>query len=218
MKTMVVYYASAQDVKDFCKITYVDLGLANDAAYTTLIEALISIVERIIEDFCGVPSTFFKTGGLSISNEYDDSDGSSNLWLKYRPVISITKLEYNEKPLTETASWVELLEGPGTGKNYMLYAEKGLIYIYQEAPGEGYRNIRVTYVTGYTAVPGPVAQACKELVSEWIRKILKNKLTPQEISQSITQGIAPGPVVEPGLTKTQRVMLAPYRVSRAGVG
>jgi hypothetical protein len=215
---MVVYYASAQDVKDFCKITYVDLGLPNDTAYTTLIEALISIVERIIEDFCGVPSTFFKASGLTITDEYHDSDGSGYLWLKYRPVISVTKLEYNEKALTETASWVELLAGPGMGKNYLLYAEKGLIYVYQEAPGEGYRNIRVTYVAGYTTVPGPVAQACKELVSEWIRKILKNKLTPQEISQSITQGITPSPVVEPGLTKTQRIMLAPYRVSIANVG
>jgi len=78
---MVVYYTTATDVKDFCKITYADLGLANEAAYTTFVEALISIVERVIDDFCGVPSTFFKASGLTITTEYYDSDGTGYLWL-----------------------------------------------------------------------------------------------------------------------------------------
>jgi len=221
---MAVYYTTeyttAVDVKAYAKITYSDLGLADDTAYTTFIDPLIAIVEKIIDDHCGVPSTFFKASGLTITDEYHDGDGGDELWVKYRPIVSVTTLSRNKAGLTAEADWEELTAGPGADTHYLLYAEKGYVYIYGRRPGVGHKNIKITYVGGYATVPGPVAHVCKELVSNILRGVLKRKLDPQNVTAVLMEG---GDVralfaEDVALSKEHKRLLVAYRLSRVGVG
>jgi hypothetical protein len=184
-------YASTSEVRDFCQMDWNTLGLPDETKFEDLIDDLILFAERVIDDYCQVPSGFFVAAGLTITTEEHDSDGSGDVNLRYYPIRSITNLWVRYTGLTQAAVWTPLTAGPGAGSNYLLYPEyihHGKIYIYSGAPAAGERNIRCTYVAGYAAVPTTIAELTKELVANTLRGILKRKLTPQEISQVIMAG------------------------------
>jgi len=213
-------YTTADDVKNYSQLSYSDLGFSDDTAFTNFINTLIGIAEDIIDDYCDVPDGFFDDGGVKLT-EYYDSDGSGELWLKHRPVISITSLQYNEKGPTETPSWVSLTEGPGDDTHYLIYPEKGFIYIYSKIPPAGKRNIKVVYTAGYSATPEPVAHVCKELVANVLRGVLKRKLAPQDLTALVTSGgenLRAFFAEDWKLTQAHRRLLAPYRRALVAVG
>lgn len=206
---------TAYDVKILSQIAYDDLGFNTDGDYETFLEAdIIPIATKIIEDYCGVPSGFFDAGGVTIADEYYDSDGSGHLWLKYRPILSVTAVAYNEKGLTEAPSWVSLAEGPGVNKHYLVYAERGLIFIYDKVPPEGKKNIKITYKAGYSSTPVSVAEIAKQLSANMLRGMLKRKITPQEISQLVIQGGDVGAIFAEDLKLSREMMriVAVYRL------
>lgn len=81
-------YCSTDDVKTHSKITYSDLWFADDAAYVTFLTGLIAQIQEVVDKFCNQPIAFFEAGGITQTDEYYDSDGSGDLYLNYRPVIS----------------------------------------------------------------------------------------------------------------------------------
>lgn len=184
-------YATTSEVLDFCQMNHEDLGLQDETMLEDLIDAIILFAERIIDDYCNVPSLFFTAGGVAITDEYHDHDGSGIFHYNYYPIITVTNIEVNLLALTQAPVWTPITAGPGVGSGYLLYPEMehhGKVYIYMGTPPEGHRNIRSDYTPGYAAVPPPVNHMTKELVANALRGILKRKLTPQDISQIIMAG------------------------------
>lgn len=160
-------YCTAQQVKDISKVSYDQLELADDPAFVTLIEASIARTEGLIDDYCGVPSTFFQAGGLTII-ELHDGDGDDTVLVNYAPIVSVTKLEVNTAALTAAPSWSELSEGPGVGKHFLVYNESGKIYFFASTPVSGNQNIRITYKGGFAAVPKNIELVCAEVVARML--------------------------------------------------
>lgn len=211
-------YCTIPEVRDFCQITWQDLGLSDETKFEDLMDALVLFAEKIIDDYCNVPPLFFTAGGVALTDEYHDHDGSGVFHYNYYPVITVTNIEVRSTGLTQAAVWTAITAGPGAGSSYLLYPEMehhGKVYIYANAPPEGYRNIRSDYTPGYAAVPTPIAHLTKELVANTIRGILKRKLTPQEISQVIMAGgdIRLFFAEDWRLSKAHRDILDEYQVS-----
>lgn len=183
-----VHYCAAADVKGMTRLTYDKLGLANDAALTTFIESLISEAESRIDGVCGVPDGFFRAGGLTVTEELYDGDGDEDLYLNYAPIVSVTSLYENTASLTAPASWVQRTEGPGSGTSFVKYAREGRLHFYDHIPGYGVQNVKVTYVAGYSAVPGVVARIAKDLAANALRGILHRQMDPTQITSLIMNG------------------------------
>ncbi|MBA7476823.1 hypothetical protein ES707_12218 [subsurface metagenome] len=212
---------SGYDVRMHGQIPHGDLGFDNDSHYEEFIESdIIPVVEEIIERHCGVPADYFAAGGATVTDEYHDGDGRENLWLKYRPIVSVTTLSRNKAGLTSAVDWEDLTEGPGASSHFLLYGDRGFIYIYGRQPGIGHKNIKVTYLAGYTLTPEPVTLVCKELAANVLRGMLKRKLMPQNITGVLVEGgdIQSLFAEELGMTKAQKRLLVPFRLSRVSVG
>lgn len=163
-----VEYCTAQMVKDVSKVTYSQLELASDTVFTTLIETLIGRAERLIDDHCQVPSTFFKAAGLAISNELHDSEGDGEVLTDYHPIVTMTKLEVNSAGLSQATNWTQLAEGPGASTHFIVDKGDGLIHFYNSVPAKGRQRIRISYTAGYSAVPKSVEQVCVEVVARML--------------------------------------------------
>lgn len=217
---MTVYYTTVIDVREHSQLGFDDLGFQNEDDLDEFTEDLIEAAQRIVDDYCGVPSTFFQAGGVTVTDEYYDGDGGEELWLKYRPVVSVTALYRNKASLNAAADWEQLLEGPGAGKHFILYGQKGLVYMFDRIPGADYKNIKVTYKAGYSAVPESVAHVCKELAANVLRGLLKRKLAPQQITEIALMGgdLRALFAEDAKLTAGMKELLAIYRLSRVAVG
>ena len=188
---MVATYTTTSDARNEVQIDYKDIGFQDETHYEDLIDDLILYAQRVIDNYCKVPSLFFSPGGITISDEYHDSDGSGNFNLHYYPITSITSLARNSASLRQAAVWDLLIAGPGVGSDYVAYPDyrdHGRIYIYNRAPPTGIRNLKCTYKAGYAAVPPDVKQITNEIVTTVIRGILKRKLSPQDITQMVIVG------------------------------
>ena len=161
-------YCTAQMVKDVSKVTFSQLELADDAALTALIETLIGRAERLIDDHCGVPSTFFKAAGLAIGDELHDSEGDGEVRTDYHPIVTVTKLEVNGANPNEAAEWTQLTEGPGANTHFVTYKPDGLIHVYDSVPVRGRQRIRISYTAGYSETPKSVEQVCVEVVARML--------------------------------------------------
>jgi hypothetical protein len=102
-------YCSKTDVKDNSKISYSDLGYATDALYDTFLDTVIVLADGVIDNYCRVPAGFFEASGLALSNELLDF---CYPWisLRYFPVLSVSKVEYNSAGYGQAAVWVTITE------------------------------------------------------------------------------------------------------------
>lgn len=151
---------------------------------TEVFAKAIADADAMIDDYCNVPEGFFVAGGLTITNEYlNGTDvaylggitkffnwyygGTSHLKFKYSPVLSVTKLEEE----TSAGSWTTRTEG--TGNDYIV-VDDGVRYV-TNTPAWKYKNVRATYVAGYTTTPVQVAQASAELAARILQDVLDRK-------------------------------------------
>ena len=211
-------YTTAAKARDEIQIEYEDIGFQDETQYEDLIDALILYAERIIDNYCKVPSGFFVAAGVETTDEYHDSDGTGFFNLNYYPITSITSLSRNSASLQQAAAWAALVAGPGVGSDYIAYPDyrdHGKIYIYNRAPGTGYRNIKCTYKAGYAAIPADVTQVTNEIVANIVRSILKRKLTPQDITQMVIAGGDIRAVFSEGvkLSAPQKEILDTYKIN-----
>ena len=159
-------YISASEVKQYSNITYQDLGFASDTDYDTWLGTLINQVERAIDNYCRVPSGFFKAGGLSFT-EIQDWKEDGEIHTRYYPIITLTKVELDYAGYNQTADWTEISSTYYYAKN-----EYGIIKIVGKTPGHVVNSVRITYTAGYNAVPDDVKLAALIYASNILQNML----------------------------------------------
>jgi len=163
-------YVSASEVKQFSNVTYQDLGFASDTEYDTFLGSFISQVERAIDNYCRVPSGFFKAGGLSFTELHDwNEDGE--IHVRYVPILTLTKVELDQAGYNQTADWMEISTTYYYAKN-----EHGIIKIVGKIPGHIENSVRITYTAGYSAVPDDVKLAALMLASNVLHMVLQRDI------------------------------------------
>lgn len=172
---------------------FADLGTATQSA-------LVTAASESVEAYCR------RTFAAGTVTEYVDGRGTPRLWLSRRPVASVSTLTIDGGTLDNTSgdAWVldgargELTRGNGTGDP-------------RHALGwpRGRRNVVVTYVGGYSSIPGPVKQAAIAMVKHMSELAAKTGLLSSEslggysyvLNTAFNKGDVP-----PGIG----MMLAPY--------
>ncbi len=135
-----------------------------------------------------------KKWGKETYTEYFDYDGQERLITKNAPIVTITKLEYNDVSLGSTPVWVEKAEGD----YFDVYKETGeiLLFLNKFSPKHKERCIRVTYEAGFENVPYKVRMLTTKLVAQ---RILNTKIAGNVESDNDGGSISVGSIsiVEP---------------------
>jgi len=165
-------YCTKADVKAYSKIAYTDLGYATDGDFDTFLDSLILLVQAIIENYCHAPSSFFTASGKTITNELQDYHEP---WidLRYYPILSVSKVEYNSQGYGVAPSWVEL-----ASVDYIINTSTGQVELVNYVPAIAEQSVRVSYVAGYVATPDLVEYVCIQTCSNVLHGILQRKLSP----------------------------------------
>lgn len=216
---------TAAEVISHSRITYEDVGFADSATYTTyLTGTLIASVQAILEKIIGGPQTpsgLLNAGGVTVTNELYDMRGDGKLFLRYRPVVSLTTLQYNNAENDAAASWTTLTEGPGLNTNFLLYKESGLIEFYSTIPATGSQRVRVTYKPGWAAIPADIKLIALEVCARVCQGLVKKELGPQEVAGLVMTGTGDLRALfaeELKLNSTEVQLLKPYQIVRAKRG
>jgi hypothetical protein len=195
-----VAYCTKDDVKAYSKIACTDLGYASDAAFDTFLDVLIVSVQGLIDSFCRVPAGFFSSGGKAFTNEMHDYQ---NPWidLRYYPVLSVSKVEYNDQGHGITPNWVSV-----ASEDYILNTEAGQMMLVNKFPAIREQSIRASYTAGYSVVPSVIQHVCIQICSNMLHEILQRKLAPVVRADDLTLKV----IALEAFTKELQVMLAPY--------
>ena len=159
-------YISASEVKQYSNVTYQDLGFSSDTDYDTWLGNLINQVERVIDNYCRVPSGFFKAAGLSFT-EIQDWKEDGEIHTRYYPIVTLTKVELDYAGYNQTADWTEI-----SSTYYYVKNEYGIIKIVGKIPGHTENSVRITYTAGYSAVPDDVKLAALIYASNILQNLL----------------------------------------------
>ena len=159
-------YVTREEAKDYTRITYLDLGFSTENEYDSFIDQLIDQAEEIIDNYCRVPSGFFKDDGLNFT-ELHDWDESGIIHLKYYPIIAITKVELDTAGYNQTANWTEI-----SSTYYYTELNSGIIKIVGKSPGHVEKSVRVTYTAGYSSTPYTIRNATLNLISNILHGML----------------------------------------------
>ncbi len=163
-------------VKSFLGIT--------DTSSDTLIDELITGATQLIKSYCGGRSFISQ----SYSEIYDTFRFRRKIFLRQRPVISLTSVEYRSG-VPSNPTW-----NTYNADSYLLYAGAGYIHFYAQLP-EIPQGLRINYTAGFLidftqefdsahhTLPEDLTLACNMLVAR-----LKNKAKSQGISQETTEG------------------------------
>ena len=167
------YACTSTDVKAYSKIAYTDLGYASDSDFNTFLDSLIVLAQSMIENFCRVPTGFFAASGLAFTNEYHDFQYP---WMSllYYPVLSVSKVEYNDQGYGATANWVTVTE-----PDYIMNLSAGQLMLVNKVPAILEQSIRVSYIAGFSSTPDDIKQVCIQLCCNILHGILQRKVSPQ---------------------------------------
>lgn len=117
-----------------------------------------------------------------------DYDGTTEVYLKHTPVVSIESLEYSSVPIGDIdyPQWSTLVENT----NYYVN-EMGVINIITKSftPRAGNRRMKVTYTHGYTEIPGYVQMLATKLVAKRVIDTqVQNDINDKKSGKSINIG------------------------------
>lgn len=201
-------YCTKDDVKAFSKIAYSDLGYANDTAFDTFLDSLISLAQSMIENYCSVPSGFFDAGGLAFTNQVYDYRYP---WidLRYYPVVSVSKVEYNNQGYGITANWITVTE-----PDYIINKGAGQLMLVEDTPAIVEQSIRVSYTAGYSSVPSVIKQTTIQLCSNILHEILQRKLSPTVRADDVSMKVLTPDV----FSRSLESVLTPYVRRAVAVG
>lgn len=106
---------------------------------------------------------------------------TTEIRLPYKPIISITKFEYESNGLgASEESWNTLTEG--RTEDYIVYKEEGIIKLTGKTyVPAGYQNLHITGTYGYETVPSVITQLATLIV---VKRIIRTVLH----SQGTTEG------------------------------
>lgn len=201
-------YCNKDDVKAFSKITYSDLGHANETVFDTFLDTLISLAQSIIDNHCFVPSGFFDAGGISFTNQLYDY---RHPWidLRHYPVLSASKVEYNDQGYGITPNWVTV-----PSPEYILNNDTGQLMLVEDTPAIPEQSVRVSYTAGYSAVPSKVRFVCIQICANILHLVLQRKISPVVRVDDLTVKL----IVPESFTRELQVMVAPYVRKTVAVG
>ena len=203
-------YCTSDDVKAFSKVSYTDLGYSTDSDFVTLINSLIAYAGALIDEYCRLPESFFNAGGYIITNElYDYKFPYTQLYvfplyklppiaLRYMPVISVDKVEYNTHGYGLEPNWIEIAS-PG----YIFDPVACSITIVMRMPAMAQLSIRMSYTAGYSAVPDIIrytcAQVCANMLQEFLQRKISPVVTPTNIAMKVVTPVAFSQDLQDGL-------------------
>lgn len=203
-------YATAEEIISFSMLDKEQLKFETDSDFETYVESLIPLAEGIIEDHCRVPRSFFEAEGYTQTNGlYDYRE--TWIQLKYRPGISVSKVEVDTSAYGDSASWTELAAQTG----YVFAADRALLKIVGDVrPQAMLQTVRVTYTAGYAATPQAVKGVLMQLVSNMMHELLRRRLTPVvRVSDYAIRLVVPR-----AFTRELQLRLMPYVHYEVGVG
>jgi len=193
-------YCSNTDVKAHSKIAYTDLGYASDLDFNTFLDSLIVLAQSMIENFCRIPTGFFASNGLAFTNESHDFQYP---WMSllYYPVLSVSKVEYNDQGYGVTANWV-----PVTEPDYIMNLSSGQLMLVNKVPAIVEQSIRVTYTAGFSSTPDDIKLVCIQVCCNVVHGILQRKVGPQvQVNEMFVKIVAPE-----AFNEELKGMLRPY--------
>jgi hypothetical protein len=143
-------------VKEYLKI--------GDTNADTFLQRWISLVSRAVEEYTGK-----KIAAQTVSGEILSGDGTRFLRTRYWPILrldgttdaqKLANLQYRDDP---DSAWTDI--ETDIDHVFIYPDEPWQIELYDEIFPWGYRNIKVSYVAGYTTVPEPLQRLCVEQVA-----------------------------------------------------
>ena len=167
--------------------------LFNDVtfSYAGAVAKYIVVADSQIDAYCGVPSGFFNAGGYTVTDEYHDGaevqrsslsvpytstyltsstqNRSYILKTKLYPILSVTSLSEE----TSNGSWTARTENTD-----FIIIRDGVRFL-ANIPAAGFRNIKITYTAGYSAVPAAVANVSAQLAAEILNTVIQQNSTAQ---------------------------------------
>jgi hypothetical protein len=136
------------------------------------LELAIDSACQTIEDFTGC--TF---NVQTFTDEFSDGDGLQTRWLEHYPVTSITSLAYYDQyAAADTYTMI-------AGKDYYITKPYGRLDVINGVFMSGQKNIRCTYVAGYSVVPSDIKESALVLCEVAISNRGKNGLSSVTIGR-----------------------------------
>jgi len=94
--------------------------------------------------------------------------------LLYYPVLSVSKVEYNDQGYGITANWVTVTE-----PDYIMNLPSGQLMLVNKVPAIVEQSIRVSYTAGFSSTPDDIKQVCIQVCCNMLHGILQRKVSPQ---------------------------------------
>lgn len=193
-------YCTKIDVKAYSKLIHTDLNYANESAFDTFLDSLIVLAQSMIENFCRAPTGFFAAAGLAFTNEFHDY-GYPWISLQYYPILSVSKVEYNNQGYGITANWVTVTE-----PDYLMNLSAGQLMLVNKVPAIHEQSVRITYTAGYASTPDDIKYVCIQVCTNALHGILQRKVSPQvQVNEMVIKLVA----VE-AFNEELKGMLRPY--------
>jgi len=151
-----------------------------DYDYSDIADTHIQEILNHVDEF--LTSSTGRIFATTTTTEYIDVESGTQdeYFLKHWPVSTISSLQINTEPVTNTPSWESRTQG--LGNDFLANDEdllSGRFRIIDNFPDTGKDKIKVTYVHGYTTTPYRV----KELATLLAQKELVNSTIYQTIIQ-----------------------------------
>ena len=152
--------------------------------YYDYLTTLISQASQFVDGETDRENGFYQPNGITIT-EYADGAGfyappatnsldtdwqekAATLYLKQRPVLSITTIQQNSAAIGETDAWATLTK-------YRFHEHGQIMFATSEIPLQGYKNVKITYVAGYAKTPLDIQQCCQRLIVNYIHKLIGDR-------------------------------------------
>lgn len=149
-------------------ITYADLGLADEAALTSLAADLIEQASETVDLYCGRDFALHE----DVAERYDGS-GRRRLRLRGHPIVAVASVAVGGVSLTEDLEY-EVDTGPG-----ILERIDGATW------PVGLRNVSIVYSYGYVVTPGAIAGVVEDLVIGALTHVARNRAAKGASSMSM---------------------------------
>ena len=158
--------ATQDEVKE-----YIDMpGGSSDA--DDVIDDLITRVSDRFHKYCGI-SSFHST----TYTEYYSGQGTQELFLDQRPIISITSIK-------QDSEWAFGSDSTFASDNYAIQDDR--VVLKDNVFSSGVRNLQVIYTAGYATIPTDLKQACIEEVARAFDKRLNVDVSSRTLADTST--------------------------------
>jgi hypothetical protein len=167
----------------------VEAELSSSASFSTSsIPTLAQLTTWIAETDAIIDQLSANVYAQSTYVEEINYEGEDRIVLKHAPILSVTSVQYSPYALGST-------EYPGyvtktANTDYAVFLEKGYIEVLpQWSPRSGLKQIKVTYVAGYSTTPAPVQSLATKMVAKRVIDSVMNKdLREKQSGKSISVG------------------------------